>query len=111
MKEGVSRRRFLGIGASLAGEAIFGEVDRNIEGLFLDFFRRNKNGLLLGMPITEVFLNEEGRAVQYFENARLEHHPEYIGTKYEVQLGLLGEEMMPEHLRGVGVEPFNREFF
>ena len=28
--------------------------------------------------------------VQYFQRARMEHHPELAGTPYEVQLGLLG---------------------
>lgn len=107
----VNRRRFFGIGASLASEVVFSETDNGVRKLFLDFFRKNKEGLLFGKPIMDVILDEEGRAVQYFENARLEHHPEYRDTKYEVQLGLLGEEVISEGLRKIGDEPFNREFY
>jgi hypothetical protein len=47
------------------------------------------------------------RTIQYFDRARLEFHPEFEGTPYQVQLGRLGvEEAM---LRGLtGTEPFRR---
>lgn len=32
--------------------------------------------------------------VQYFERARFEHFPEFSGTPYEVQLGLLGVALL-----------------
>ena len=32
--------------------------------------------------------------VQYFERNRLEYHPENAGTRFEVQLGLLGSELL-----------------
>jgi hypothetical protein len=54
---------------------------------------------LLGQPITEPF--QANRAdtgqpytVQYFERARFEYFAEYAGTPYEVQLGLLGRELL-----------------
>ena len=31
--------------------------------------------------------------MQYFEKARFEYHAEHAGTRYEVQLGLLGDEL------------------
>jgi hypothetical protein len=54
---------------------------------------------LLGQPITEPFqatLADGGGTytVQYFERARFEYHPEHAGTPYEIQLGLLGREML-----------------
>jgi hypothetical protein len=54
---------------------------------------------LLGQPITEPFqatlANDGGTyTVQYFERARFEYHPEHAGTPYEIQLGLLGREML-----------------
>jgi hypothetical protein len=54
---------------------------------------------LLGLPITQPFEQYDpatGRSllVQYFERARFEHHPEFIGTHNEVQLGLLGRELL-----------------
>jgi hypothetical protein len=54
---------------------------------------------LLGQPITEPFQatrpdNGQPYTVQYFERARFERHPENAGTPYEVQLGLLGRELL-----------------
>jgi len=57
----------------------------------LRFWRSNGNGVVLGLPVTEL-LYEQGRVVQYLENARLEYYPENAGTQYEVMLGLLGQE-------------------
>jgi hypothetical protein len=45
----------------------------------------------LGLPISPaLFLN--GREVQWFERARVEHWPELAGTPYEFQIGLVGVE-------------------
>ncbi|HEY3227889.1 MAG TPA: hypothetical protein VGJ87_01640, partial [Roseiflexaceae bacterium] len=54
---------------------------------------------LLGQPITEPFQatrEDTGQTytVQYFERARFEFHPENAGTPYEVELGLLGRELL-----------------
>ena len=54
---------------------------------------------LLGQPITEPFQatrSDTGQkyTAQYFERARFEYHPEHTGTPYEVQLGLLGRELL-----------------
>jgi hypothetical protein len=37
-------------------------------------------------------MDVNGRQVQWFERARLEHWPEYAGTPYVIQPGLLGRE-------------------
>ena len=37
---------------------------------------------------------ENLHAVQYFESARFEYHPEHAGTPHEVQLGLLGRQVL-----------------
>jgi lipoprotein-anchoring transpeptidase ErfK/SrfK len=42
---------------------------------FLSYWRAHGGERLLGMPVTEP-LREDGRTVQYFEFARLEHHPD-----------------------------------
>ena len=42
-----------------------------------------------GYPRTEAII-EAGRTVQYFQRAVMEHWPEHAGTRYEVQLRLLG---------------------
>jgi hypothetical protein len=55
---------------------------------------------LFGSPISEPFTEQNGDGtgrgylVQYFQNARLEYHPEYAQTAYAVSLGLLGREYL-----------------
>ncbi|HEU5424150.1 MAG TPA: murein L,D-transpeptidase, partial [Nitrolancea sp.] len=55
---------------------------------------------VFGYPISEEFQEQnpaDGKmyTVQYFERARFEYHPEFKGTPYEVELGLLGRQTMP----------------
>jgi hypothetical protein len=53
---------------------------------------------IFGYPVSEAFTEQgtDGKnyVVQYFERARFEYHPEFAGTKYEVQLGLLGWQIL-----------------
>ncbi len=50
---------------------------------------------LFGYPISEEFRDPvTGLTVQYFERARFEYHPEFAGTKYAVELTLLGDTVM-----------------
>ncbi len=60
---------------------------------FRNYWRGNGGLALFGLPISPV-LEENGLQVQYYERARLEHHPENRGTRYEVLLGLLGEQAL-----------------
>ena len=65
-------------------------------GSFRAFWRRNGLELgdpgisareslaLLGYPISEAFVDEAGRTVQYFERAKLVAYPEFRGTANEV---------------------------
>ncbi|MGQ9548292.1 MAG: hypothetical protein ACUVWS_06665 [Roseiflexus sp.] len=50
---------------------------------------------LFGYPISEAQV-EQGRLTQWFERARFEYFPEFAGTPYVVQLGLLGSELAGE---------------
>ena len=59
---------------------------------FLNFWRANGQVVIFGYPITEEIV-EDGRIVQYFERARFEYHSEADAAS-QVQLGLLGREMM-----------------
>ncbi|HVB65739.1 MAG TPA: Ig-like domain-containing protein, partial [Nitrolancea sp.] len=53
----------------------------------------NFGGLaIFGMPITEEF-QENGLTVQYFERARFEWHPGAWPARYDVELGLVGNEV------------------
>lgn len=60
---------------------------------FLNFWRANGQLNIFGYPITEEFV-ERGRIVQYFERARFEFDPSQAGTDQQVQLGLVGREML-----------------
>lgn len=64
-----------------------------VKGPFLEFFRKFGGSRILGYPQTEVYYDARlGLWVQYFDNVRMEWHPENPPL-YQVQLGLLGEEL------------------
>lgn len=69
----------------------FPETGHTVRGEFLDFFNQRGGLRIFGYPITEQF-SLDGRIVQYFQQARLEFHPEKDASE-RVQLGLLGEEL------------------
>jgi photosystem II stability/assembly factor-like uncharacterized protein len=72
---------------------------RNVSDLFLRFWKRHGGAALLGMPISDELhqLNDDGTGifyqVQFFDNARLEYHPELHGNAV-VQLGKLGDALL-----------------
>ena len=59
-----------------------------IQGAFLDFYSQKNGETLFGLPISPQ-LNEGDLRVQYFENVRLEWHPE-APVGQQVQVGLIG---------------------
>ena len=67
---------------------------------FLTYWRLHGGARVFGYPISEVLREENGDGtgrsyvLQYFQNARLESHPESKGTAFEVQLGLLGRDLL-----------------
>lgn len=67
----------------------FTSTGHSLRAPFLDYWKSHGGVLMLGLPITEAF-EHQGRLVQYFERARLEHYPDQIGTDQEIQIGLLG---------------------
>jgi hypothetical protein len=74
---------------------------------FFAYWQQHGGTALFGMPISEEF-QERGadgtmRTVQYLERARFEYHPEFEGTPYEVELGLLARDLAAVHS---GDEPF-----
>ncbi len=128
MHEQLSRRQFIQSSAALAGlprlgnalEALlqsearpfyFAETGHHLSGEFQEFWRMNRNGYLLGLPITEVMYDGEGKRFQYFENARLEENPQ----TGQLQLGLLAQELLIRNdvdLRNDReIPPINEEFF
>jgi len=73
----------------------FPETGHGLHYGFLNYWR-NRGGLdVFGYPISEE-LQEGGYTVQYFQRARFEYHPEHAGTAYEVQLGLLGDQLLQQ---------------
>jgi hypothetical protein len=59
---------------------------------FLTFWREHGGALIFGYPFSEEII-EDGRVVQYFENARFEYHPENLGKDGQIQLSLLGSQL------------------
>jgi hypothetical protein len=85
--------------ATINDGLIFPETGHTVRGIFKRTWL-SKGGLaLFGYPKTGQFYernaaDERYYLVQYFERVRMEYHPELQGTAYEVQFGLLGNEMM-----------------
>jgi biotin carboxyl carrier protein len=77
-------RRFAPIAAfpSNAGHLYFAVTGHSIQGDILQFWQAQGGLAIFGYPLSEE-LTEDGRTVQYFERARLEHHPE-LGKAYRV---------------------------
>jgi hypothetical protein len=69
----------------------FSETGHSFGGAFRDFWKISGGLPVFGYPLTDVF-TEHGLAVQYVERQRFEAHPEFDGTPYAVELGLLGSE-------------------
>ncbi len=67
----------------------------NLAHGFRHFFDTRGGLDLFGYPRTEEIV-ENGWTVQYFQRARFEYHPEHAGTPYEVQLGLLGDQLLQQ---------------
>lgn len=75
---------------------------------FLSYWRTNGGLERFGYPITYAYPEVvEGRVytVQYFERRRMEIHPEFAGTPYEILLGLLGSEIAAQRLPSNAARP------
>ena len=74
------------------GSKYFSETGHNVKGEFLKFYNLNPNAVFLyGYPITEEFVNKDGKTVQYFQRARFESRPD-LPDGQRVQLTQLGRE-------------------
>lgn len=67
----------------------FPEAGQQVEGDFLSFYDNINGPLLLGLPLSPQLTEGELR-VQYFENGRLEWHPE-LSVALRVQIGPLAQ--------------------
>jgi hypothetical protein len=62
-----------------------------VGAIFQQYYATHGGQLILGNPVSDL-ISVNGREIQWFERARVEHWPEYAGTPYEIQLGRLGAE-------------------
>lgn len=76
----------------------FANTGHEVANGFLAYFNAHGGVASFGYPISgEIPETDSSGAihtVQYFQYARFEYHPELVGTPYEVQLGLLGDEYL-----------------
>ena len=78
---------------STATQRYFPQTGQTVSGAFYRYWEANGGLARFGLPRTVAF-SQNGFLVQYFERARFEHHPEAAGTPNEVQLGLLGLQIV-----------------
>jgi len=82
----------------------FAETGHSLAFGFLEYWNENGGLARFGYPRTEEFTEydpmvDESFTVQYFERARFEFHPEFLGNEYEVLLGHTGRWALQQ--RGV----------
>jgi hypothetical protein len=75
----------------------FPETGHTLAAPFRAYWEGKGDLPVFGYPLSEAFQERsatDGRTylVQYFERNRLEYHPEYRGTEFEVLLGLFGAQ-------------------
>ena len=63
------------------------------ENAFLTFWKGNGGLEILGLPVSQPFVDDRGLIVQFYERAILEWHPEKE-AKYQVLLTLLGADLL-----------------
>ena len=90
---------------SAAGVTYFAETGHTVSGPFSDYWSSHGGLVQFGFPVSEPFNGTnrtDGKSYvqQYFQRARFEWHPEYKGTSFEVELGLLGAEQLFKDMLG-----------
>ncbi len=71
----------------------FPQNNRCMEGAFREFWQTHGALEILGLPISQSFVDDRGLIVQYFERAILEWHPTNA-PEYQVQLTRLGDTLL-----------------
>ncbi|HEV7215282.1 MAG TPA: NBR1-Ig-like domain-containing protein, partial [Chloroflexota bacterium] len=80
---------------SSAQHAYFPQTGHSVNFGFLQYFNARGGITVFGYPISEelqVGSTHGPTTIQYFQRARFEYHPEFAGTPYAVELGLLGDQ-------------------
>ncbi|MFL7807238.1 MAG: hypothetical protein ACK2VD_06970 [Anaerolineae bacterium] len=87
-----------------AGKQYFAETGHMVCFSFLDFYRSHGGVDVFGYPITEWFVEPNGRIVQYFQHVKMEWHPENPPHK-RVQLGMLGMIYVQQYVDPIHTQP------
>lgn len=88
--------------ASTPDRLYFSSTGHTLAGRYLAYWRSHHGTALLGAPISEVTVEGNGDGsgrrypLQWFERGRLEYHPELAGTRYAMELGLLGVQALQQ---------------
>jgi YVTN family beta-propeller protein len=88
--------------ASTPTRLYFAGTGHTLSGRFLAYWRTHHGATLLGAPLSEVIMEDNGDGsgrrypLQWFEKGRLEYHPELAGTRYALELGLLGVQVLQQ---------------
>ncbi|MCC6626104.1 MAG: N-acetylmuramoyl-L-alanine amidase, partial [Chloroflexi bacterium] len=77
---------------------VFAETGHSLSGAFRERWEATGGAAIYGLPISEPQMETsptdgEDYLVQYFERARMEHHPELAGTFDEMRLMRLGTNL------------------
>jgi YVTN family beta-propeller protein len=86
--------------ASTPTRLYFADTGHTLSGRFLAYWRSHHGATLLGAPLSEVMTEGNGDGsgrrypLQWFEKGRLEYHAELAGTRYALELGLLGVQVL-----------------
>ena len=72
----------------------FPQTHHTVAFAFLQEFQANGGVSFFGYPISDAYVDASGHTVQYFQRARMEYHPELASKPGQVQLGLVGDELL-----------------
>ncbi|MGN6758214.1 MAG: class F sortase [Thermomicrobiales bacterium] len=87
--------------AAAGDQACFSETGYCAENAFLAFWQTHGQTAILGLPLSQAFVDDRGLIVQFYERAILEWHPENTDPRYQVLLTRLGATQLgdrPEQL-------------
>lgn len=89
-----------------SGVTYFADTGHSLSGPFATFYNAHGGLAIFGFPISEPFNGNnptDGKTYvqQYFQRARLELHPEYANTPFQVEIGLLGAEQVFKNMMGM----------
>jgi hypothetical protein len=83
----------LGTAPAAAAPECFPQNNRCFEGAFREFWQGHGGLEILGLPISQAFVDDRGLIVQYYERAIMEWHPEKP-PEYQVLLTRLGDTLL-----------------